>query len=52
MAGTLEELKVQIIQINLVLKNKEVSYEENRQVQIIQINLVLKNQARKPGALF
>ena len=35
---------VQIIQINLVLKNKKESMRAKATVQIIQINLVLKNQ--------
>ena len=34
---------VQIIQINLVLKNKLLQYVFVQNVQIIQINLVLKN---------
>ena len=34
---------VQIIQINLVLKNLQKLYTLDRAVQIIQINLVLKN---------
>ena len=34
---------VQIIQINLVLKNDEPCMVSNQMVQIIQINLVLKN---------
>ena len=34
---------VQIIQINLVLKNYNVNHQINIMVQIIQINLVLKN---------
>ena len=34
---------VQIIQINLVLKNKRILSSEFHAVQIIQINLVLKN---------
>ena len=35
--------KVQIIQINLALKNLVASHHSNNQVQIIQINLALKN---------
>ena len=35
---------VQIIQINLVLKNEETDLEGGELVQIIQINLVLKNK--------
>ena len=34
---------VQIIQINLVLKNCSLEHNPNSCVQIIQINLVLKN---------
>ena len=37
---------VQIIQINLVLKNDAISDMYDFQVQIIQINLVLKNLTR------
>ena len=36
-------LMVQIIQINLVLKNSSNSFIRSETVQIIQINLVLKN---------
>ena len=36
---------VQIIQINLVLKNAVLGKVGNTNVQIIQINLVLKNQS-------
>ena len=36
-------ISVQIIQINLVLKNYELQQLEGSSVQIIQINLVLKN---------
>ena len=38
---------VQIIQINLVLKNNGVKALDTYKVQIIQINLVLKNTTRK-----
>ena len=40
---TQEQTNVQIIQINLVLKNLFLKVLGNRLVQIIQINLVLKN---------
>ena len=43
-------LKVQIIQINLVLKNYNVNHQINIMVQIIQINLVLKNKKGKSKA--
>ena len=43
---TLESaLQVQIIQINLVLKNYHTELLQVQHVQIIQINLVLKNVA-------
>ena len=45
-----EELRtkfVQIIQINLVLKNVNDTNIVNGYVQIIQINLVLKNQRKQ-----
>ena len=38
-----KEEAVQIIQINLVLKNNELENKKVFVVQIIQINLVLKN---------
>ena len=46
--------KVQIIQINLVLKNILIGYLIAMLVQIIQINLVLKNPHAPPplGILF
>ena len=40
-------LFVQIIQINLVLKNVEQLHSKSLAVQIIQINLVLKNAMLK-----
>ena len=40
---TLNDTTVQIIQINLVLKNCRISEYDKNYVQIIQINLVLKN---------
>ena len=42
--GQYSESRVQIIQINLVLKNEMFSICKISTVQIIQINLVLKNQ--------
>ena len=41
---------VQIIQINLVLKNYIAVNKSFCSVQIIQINLVLKNSKERPGA--
>ena len=41
--ATLKNLHVQIIQINLVLKNGRTIESTETYVQIIQINLVLKN---------
>ena len=38
-------MSVQIIQINLVLKNCSLTTQKQSMVQIIQINLVLKNSA-------
>ena len=41
---------VQIIQINLVLKNPPTSSLRQLTVQIIQINLVLKNRPHEPDS--
>ena len=42
--GSFEDEDVQIIQINLVLKNTSLAGLPEVEVQIIQINLVLKNR--------
>ena len=46
-ASKLQLVAVQIIQINLVLKNCECVKTHKGSVQIIQINLVLKNNGNK-----
>ena len=54
MLSNCESNIVQIIQINLVLKNGAFDTPEKQFVQIIQINLVLKNDlvAAEPGETF
>ena len=51
MLSNCESNIVQIIQINLVLKNGAFDTPEKQFVQIIQINLVLKNKDRRSQIL-